>query len=139
MARRWRWQKGRQDGEPAASPLARRVGADVLFLAGIAGFAVGHGYHLQDTGRKPCLKVTGDTRMGAAGRLPSSTSLASSPEPFQLSWAAFSLACKARPIGWPRKLMHALSFSDPRFGGEWHKDGGRRAWRGRSGGRRHVW
>jgi hypothetical protein len=35
----------------------------------------------------------------------------SSPDTLQLSWAAFSLTCKARPIGWPRKLMHVLAFS----------------------------
>ena len=53
MARCWRWQKGRR----TESPLRRRCSTRWrrrLFLTGIAGFAVGHGYHLQDTGRKPC-------------------------------------------------------------------------------------
>ena len=58
----------RADGESAVLPSFDQV-SPVLFLVGITGFALRHGWDLQDTGKENRVpKVPIDTRTGSAVR-----------------------------------------------------------------------
>ncbi len=77
------------------SALVRQALSPVLFLAGIAGLAVGHGQDLQDRVKKDHVpKVTTAARTGFTVRLRLTRPGASARRPLFVA-AAYSLTCPA--------------------------------------------